>query len=115
MKCNIPKTSNKALIQQAKIHIVSAKEEKITNQVYLDAYNEIFDKVRDDVVSQVMATCMYELNKEFGFGKERLGKFFDGVSAMFLLMRSGVMGQEFTTENCIEHCEEQFGIKFKCK
>lgn len=113
MKCNAPKNNNKAFIERTKFNIVSARDKENVNQAYIEAYDEIFNNVRNDIVEQVMATCLYELNKEFGFGKDRLTRFFNGVSSMFLLMRQGIMGKEFNTDDCIKFCSEHFGIKIK--
>lgn len=115
MKARVPKTNNQALIEQTKLHIITAKEKKLTNEVYLDVYNEIFDRVRNDIIEQLMATSLYELNKEFGFGKKRLLQYYNGISAMLLFMKNGVMGKSFTTDDCIKYCKEEFDIDVKVK
>ena len=52
-----------------------------------------------------------ELNKEFGFGKVRLNRFYEGVNSLFKIMATeGVMGKEFTPINCIDLLREKYGI-----
>ena len=52
-----------------------------------------------------------ELNKEFGFGKDRLNKFYRGVNDLFKLMTTdGILGKEFTPINCIEVLRGKYGI-----
>lgn len=63
--------------------------------------DEIFDSMKDDIAAQMMAVCMAELEKEFGFGKKRLGQFQRGVMSLF----------EITdTIDCIEHIRKKYGI-----
>ena len=93
-----------------KIFTTKAEVEKACQKEIESRIEKLYEEVKRDVARQVMATCLYELNKEFGFGKDRLNKFYDGVSAMFMLMESGVMGGKFSTEDCINHCKEKFKI-----
>lgn len=74
-------------------------------------YNELFEFAKNDITAQVMAVCCYDLNKEFGFGKERMQRFVSGVSSYFeLMLTEGVLGQPFTTQNCIDYLKREFGI-----
>ena len=67
--------------------------------------------MKSDVASQIMAVCCRELNKEFGFGKDRLNKFYRGVNDLFKLMATdGILGKEFTPINCIEVLRDKYGI-----
>lgn len=71
----------------------------------------VYEEVKKDVVSQIMAVCCMELNKEFGFGKDRINKFYEGVNSLFKLMATdGIMGKEFTPVNCIEVLKDKYGI-----
>ena len=73
--------------------------------------NEVYDAVKQDVAAQIMAVCCVELNKEFGFGKDRLNKFHQGVNDLFRLMATdGIFGKEFTPVNCIETLRNKYGI-----
>ena len=57
----------------------------------------VYEEVKKDVASQIMAVCCMELNKEFGYGKVRLNRFYEGVNDFFKLMATnGVFGKEFT-------------------
>ena len=71
----------------------------------------VYEEVKKDVASQIMAVCCMELNKEFGFGKDRLNKFYRGVNHLFKLMATnGIMGKEFTPVNCIDLLRDKYGI-----
>ena len=71
----------------------------------------VYEEVKHDVVAQIMAVCCMELNKEFGFGKDRLNKFYRGVNSLFKLMiTDGILGKEFTPINCIEMLKDKYGI-----
>ena len=71
----------------------------------------VYEEVKKDVASQIMAVCCMELNKEFGFGKDRLNKFYRGVNDLFKLMATdGILGKEFTPINCIEVLRDKYGI-----
>lgn len=71
----------------------------------------VYDAVKQDVAAQIMAVCCVELNKEFGFGKDRLNKFFQGVNDLLKLMSTdGIFGKPFTPVNCIELLRDKYGI-----
>ena len=71
----------------------------------------VYEEVKQDVASQIMAVCCMELNKEFGFGKDRLKKFYEGVNSLFKLMvTDGIFGKEFTPINCIDLLREKYDI-----
>ena len=73
--------------------------------------NAVYEEVKSDVASQIMAVCCMELNKEFGYGKDRLNKFYRGVNDLFKLMATdGILGKEFTPVNCIEVLRDKYGI-----
>ena len=76
----------------------------------------VYEEVKQDVASQIMAVCCTELNKEFGFGKDRLKKFYLGVNCLFKLMSTnGIFGKEFTPINCIEVLKEKYEIDLEKK
>lgn len=78
----------------------------------LDAtLDKVYQDVKQDVAAQIISICLTELNKEFGFGKNRLQQFYKGVNGLLRIMSTdGIFGKEFTPVNCIEYMREQFGI-----
>ena len=71
----------------------------------------VYEEVKNDVASQIMAVCCMTLNKEFGFGKVRLNRFYEGVNDFFKLMATnGVFGKEFTPIHCIDWLRDKYGI-----
>ena len=69
--------------------------------------NIVYEEVKQDVASQIMAVCCMELNKEFGFGKKRLNRFYDGVNNLF---KSMLTNKEFTPISCIEWLRDKYAI-----
>lgn len=100
MKC---RTKGNVFVTKEQVELACQKE--IDSKL-----DKLYEEVRKDVAKQVMATCLFELNKEFDFENEKLLQFFNGVSSMFILMGNGVVGKEFTPIDCIKHCKECFGI-----
>lgn len=77
---------------------------------------ELFEETKKDIIAQLMATCMVELNKEFGFGKKRLNRFKRGTEWLFVqMMNDGLMGMPFTTQNCIDFMRDKYGIDVEAK
>lgn len=77
---------------------------------------EVFEECKRDIVPQLMAVCMFELDTEFGFKKKRLQRFKDGVEAYFLTMLSGgFCGKEFNTQTCIDVMRDKYGINVEVK
>lgn len=72
--------------------------------------DKMYEEVEKDVIPQVMAVCFMELNKEFGFGEKRLKQFKRGITGLFAMMCSGVMGKPFTTVDCIDYIQKNFNI-----
>ncbi len=85
--------------------------DKYIREEWESQVDKVYADAKRDVAAQLMAVCLTELNKEFGFGKDRLNKFYSGVNDYFRLMSTGgVMGKEFSTLNCINYMIEQYGI-----
>lgn len=98
------------------IFITVGEIKKNYRQEYEKQSAELFETMKRDIVAQIMATCMVELNKEFGFGKKRLGRFKRGVEWLFIAMAGeGIMGKPFTTQNCIDYIRDQYAIDVDVK
>lgn len=99
-------------VEDSRPVLITAGEMKRQFQAEFDARSgEIFDVAKKDVTAQLMAACLVELQKEFGFGKDRLQRFKRGVEGLFTAMaHDGVLGKEFSTQNCIDFIREKYGI-----
>lgn len=99
-----------------RVVITAGEMKKNFEREYNARAQEMFEQIKRDVVAQLMATAMAELNKEFGFGKKRLRRFKAGVEGLFIAMaRDGIMGREFTTQNCIDLMRDKYGIDLDAK
>ena len=87
------------------------KIDKTVREEYDKYSEEIFESCKRDIIAQLMAVCMTELNKEFGFGADRLKKFKRGVESLLVMMDKGVLFQgEATTQTCIDYIRDKFGV-----
>lgn len=78
--------------------------------------DKVYDVVKQDVAAQILAVCMMELNKEFGFGYKRMMQFYHGVNGLIKIMSSdGMFGKDFTALDCIEYIKSEYGIDINMK
>lgn len=93
--------------------------EDVKREVELECNSKIdsvYDEVKFDVASQVMAVCLLELNKEFGFGKDRLRKFKEGVDSLFIAMSNdGLMGRKFDAITCAEFIKDKYDLDIRAR
>lgn len=73
---------------------------------------EIYDKAMKDAAYQCFAVLMCVLHKEFGFGKKRLKKLKDLTEFEFMMMKDGVLGNPYDTNDCVRFLKEKYGIDF---
>lgn len=87
------------------------KIDKTVRAEYDKYSEEIFESCKRDIIAQLMAVCMTELNQEFGFGEKRLKQFKSGVEGLLVMMNKGTLIQgEATTQTCIDYIRDKFGI-----
>lgn len=94
-----------------KMFCTNADVERAVKQECDAVIDRVYENVKQDVAAQIMAVCLTELQKEFGFGEKRLKQFYSGVNGLFRVMATdGIFGREFTPVNCIDAIRENFGI-----
>ena len=96
------------------------KEIKLRGILKLDIWadkkevDELYDTLSTNLYQHMLATVMYSLNREFGFGKDRLMRFkreFDRNVKM--LMKLDWMGEHYTTfEDWGIELNQKFGLDF---
>ena len=93
--------------------IIKVKDIKKAYELEFDKKTEmLFDKMKRDIASQLLATFLMELNINHGFNKEQLQNVKSGVESLFIAMcTGGILGKEFTPQNCIDYLKEQFDIE----
>lgn len=93
--------------------IIKVKDIKKAYELEFDKKTEmLFDKMKRDIASQLLATFLMELNINHGFNKEQLQNVKSGVESLFIAMYTGgILGKEFTPQNCIDYLKEQFDIE----
>lgn len=85
--------------------------ERAVKQEFDAEIDKVYSDVKHDVAAQITAVCLTELHTEFGFGKKRLQRFYNGVKYLFRVMdNNGIFGREFTPIHCIEAMREKYGI-----
>lgn len=91
---------------------IAKETEKQFYKMYDDKSSELYKAVSNDATAQVLAVMFTVLNKEFGFGKDRLLRVKDGTESMFKIMLSeGICGQDFNTQNCLDYIKDNFDIE----
>lgn len=84
---------------------------EIGNAVHEEYERSVFEAVKNDIVAQLMAVVFTVLNKDFGFGKDRLMKVKKGTEELFkIMLNGGICGQEFNTQNCLDYMKDKFDI-----
>lgn len=94
-----------------KILISCGEIKKAFDEEYSKRCDEIYASITQDITVQLMATVLFELNKEFGFGKKRLQRVQSGTESLFKLMEEGILGKKFTTEDLIKYMKEKYDIE----
>lgn len=94
-----------------KILISCGEIKKAFDEEYSKRVDEVYKNITQDITVQIMATVLFELNKEFDFGKKRLQRVVSGTEGFFRLMEEGILGKKFTTEDLIKHMKEKYDIE----
>lgn len=93
----------------SKAELNSVIEQEVNKK--LDA---IFLDVCKQILPQYLAIALFELNTEFGFGKERLNRFKNGVDAYMEISRTdGFCGKEFDAFKVMEDLKKRYDIEIK--
>lgn len=71
---------------------------------------QLYEEIGKDIVAQISAVFLSVLNREFGFGTDRLKKVFSGTKSMFIMMNNKALSKDFTPDDCIKFVKEKFGI-----
>lgn len=87
------------------LQVREAVEKEVAKQVGVIQHD-----TAEEAACQVMATVFAVLHKEFGFGKKRLEKLKNLTEDQFWLMRDGILGKQYTTDDCIEYIKKTTGI-----
>lgn len=77
-----------------------------------EAYAEKSEEIAQDVAYQAFAVVMCVLNKKFGFGGTRLNTLKDAIEDEFAMMKSGILGRSYTTNDCVRFLKEKYNIDF---
>lgn len=96
-----------------KARVVTLGESEIRRKVAEEFEKKkslVYESVIHDVLPQFMAVCMCELNKEFGFGDQRLKRFLSGVSSQFVIMECGILGTKYNPLDCLKYLNDRYDI-----
>lgn len=74
---------------------------------------EVYDAATKDITAQVLAVMFATLYKPpYNWRGKRMNEFKDRIESTFVSMKTGVMGKDFGTIDCIEFMKREFGIDF---
>lgn len=96
-----------------KARVVTVSELEIRAQVEKEfdrLKGDVYDSVVKDVVPQFTAVCLCVLHREYGFGAKRMKRFLDKVNAEFEYMGYGVLGKNYSPQDCLNFLKEEYNI-----
>lgn len=116
MNCKLKHNDIFTLPDDRKVLITVGEMKQNFEIEYNRRAGELFRKIQNDIVAQLMATVLLVLNQDYGFGKKRLQAFKRAVEARFIAMTNGgIMGKKFDTQTCIDLMREKYGIDVEAK
>lgn len=98
---------------KARIYTTQKQVEKAVQLEAKKQTTEIYDKALKDAAYQMWAVMLCVLHKQFGFGKTRLHQVKDSTEDEFMMMRDGILGKDYTTNDCVKFLKEKFDIDFE--
>lgn len=96
-----------------KARVVTVSELEIRKQVKKEfdrLKGDVYDSVVKDVVPQFAAVCLCVLHREYGFGAKRMKRFLDSVNAEFEFMGYGVLGKDYSPQDCLNFLKDEYKI-----
>ena len=97
---------------KARVFKTESQIRKIVQDEAKRQTTSIYEAAMQDSVYQALATMMYVLNRDFGFGGERLKKLKNLTEDEFMVMRTGICGKHYDANNCVKYLKEKYGIDF---
>lgn len=99
------------IIKEDSVTLTRSELQKYFDSEYEKKVAEIYSSAAEDICEQLMAVCMMELSTEFGFGKDRLIRFRNGVGGYFSLTDTKLLyGKSITTQDYVDRIKERYGI-----
>ena len=100
--------------QHCKYSISRSELNKVIAEEVNKQLDDIFLNVCRQILPQYLAIALFELNTEFGFGKERLNKFKNGIDAYMEISRTdGFCGKSFDAFKVMEDLKNRYDIEIK--
>ena len=106
MKSNYKDHCKYSISRSELTEIIESEVNKKLDDIFLDVCKQI--------LPQYLAIALFELNTEFGFGKERLNRFKNGIDAYMEISRTdGFCGKAFDAFKVMEELKRRYGIEIK--
>lgn len=93
-----------------KVTMTLGELQKIISDMFDEKYDEVFESVRVDITSQMLAVMLYSKVVHDGYGKKRLLREIDNLKSTFKIMNEGVLGKTFSPLDIKEHFKDNYGI-----
>ena len=91
----------------------SEKEiKKICQKNVENTLREKHAEISQDIAYQTMAVVMCVLHNRFGFGGMRLQALKDAIEDEFANMKTGILGRNYTTNDCVKFLKDKYNIDF---
>lgn len=89
---------------------IKAAVNQAVKQEWQNYEQTVFEQCKRDILAQVMAVCLMSLKTRYGFGQKRITDFYYDVKGTFYNMDKGLLGQKYTTVDCIKYVKDNYGI-----
>ena len=73
---------------------------------------KMYPIISRDIAYQVMAVAFLVLNRQYGFGRKRLGDLKNDIEFEYFIMQESPCGVKYDPDDAVRICKEKFGIDF---
>ena len=84
--------------------------EQIISGMFDEKYEEVYESVRVDITSQMLALVLYSKIIHDGYAEKRLLREIENLKMVFKMMSEGVLGKTFDPTDVRTHLKEKYNI-----
>lgn len=86
--------------------------EKAVEKETLRVMDDLTDQITSNAVYQTLATVFVVMDREYGFKKKRLNRLKNLIEDEFVHMKTGILGRDYSTADCVKYLKEHYDIDF---
>ena len=73
---------------------------------------ENYEQIAKQAAYQTIAVAFVALHRYFGFGGRRLDQLKGHIESEFVMMKTGVLGRDYSADDCTKFLKDRYGIDF---